>query len=63
MSDVDFNEWYEVGHPVILTDDFGKEHKTVTTSKAWNLCGTSVVNCEGWRAYNLSRIKPMEAHS
>ena len=62
MKAQDFNEWYEVGHPVYVVDDFGKEHKSETTSEAWDLCGTAVVNCKGFRAYDLDRVKPMETH-
>ena len=63
MTVDEFNEWYELGQPVILVDDFGKEHVTKTTSPAWDMCGSAVVKVEGRSGgYDLDRIKPMETH-
>ena len=64
MNYKEFNKWYQVGQPVVLTDDFGGEHTTTTRSEAWELCGTSVVSCEGkgFGAYDLSRVRPLETH-
>ena len=65
MTADEWNEWYKPGHPVILTDDEGKEHQTRTRSVAWSLgCGHHVVKVEGWTGgYSLNRIRAMEAHS
>ena len=63
MTAHEFNELNQVGCPVILTDDFGKTHQTFTTSMAWNLCGTDVVNTKLYRAYDLNRIKAAETES
>jgi len=64
MQAEEFNEWYEVGHPVIVTKDDGSEVRTNTRSVAWDLCGTPVVMVNGIRGgYMLSRVRPMETHS
>ncbi|MFL0802412.1 MAG: hypothetical protein K6L81_01755 [Agarilytica sp.] len=64
ISAEEFNELYPKGTPVILADDFGKEHQTNTRSEAWDLCGTLVVMVEGRSGgYDLSRLKPMETHN
>jgi hypothetical protein len=63
MTSEEFNLWYRPGTPVLLTDDSGGEHATVTQSEAWDLCGTPVVKVNGHRGgYDLSRIKVMEHH-
>jgi hypothetical protein len=64
MNASDFNEWYEVGVSVILTDDFGKEHQTNTKSEAWELGdGSPVIMVDGRSGgYDLNRIKVMESH-
>lgn len=63
MDAEEFNEWYQPGTPVIYTDDFGNEEQTVTTSIAWDLCGTPVVKLEGKRGgYDIERVKVLEAH-
>ncbi len=59
----DFNDWYPVGTPVILSDDFGEDHQTVTRSAAWEVGGTPVVMVTGRSGgYDLGRIKVMETH-
>lgn len=60
MNIEELNEFYKAGHAVIVTDDFGKEHQTVTTSIAWDLCGTPVIRCEGFGTYDLDRVKFLE---
>ena len=49
----------EVGMNVIVTDDFGKEHKTQLTVLPWQLGhGSMVANCTGFTCYDCSRIRP-----
>lgn len=64
MTADEWNKWYEVGHPVVLTDDFGIEHQTHTRSVAWELGhGEPVVSVVGRSGgYSLKRIRPMETH-
>ena len=61
MTSSQFNLLYDVGTEVILTDDFGKEHRTKTRSPAWDLGdGTPVVSVEGRTGgYALERIRPV----
>jgi hypothetical protein len=64
MSSWAVNLWNQTippGTDVILTDDFGEEHKTKTRSPAHQLgCGTPVVQVEGRSGgYLLWRIRPV----
>ena len=63
MTASEFNERNKVGCSVTLTDDFGKEHQTVTTSLAWEVSGIPVVSTKLYRCYDLSRITPMAAEA
>ena len=52
-------ELCEVGMPVIVIDDFGKEHPSKLLALPWKLGhGQWVANCEGFRAYMTNRIRP-----
>ena len=59
MTATEFNKLFKVGTKFILTDDFGTKHKTKTTTAAWDLCGTVVVSCERFKAYDISRLELM----
>lgn len=49
---------YPIGTLVIVTDDLGEEHYTVTTSDAFMLGGHTPVISTGWRkCYLLTRIR------
>ena len=55
----DWNKKYPEGTPVILTDDLGNKHETVTRSIAWDVCGSPVVKVNGISGgYLLERVKP-----
>lgn len=60
-----WNAMYPSGSPCILTDDFGREHKTNTRSIAWELGhGEAVVKVEGRSGgYMLDRIRMLETHT
>ena len=61
---VDWNKLYPVGTPVVLTDDFGKKHKTKTRSIAWVAGTQAIVSVEGRTGgYSLYRIKADEETS
>ncbi len=63
ISVEEFNEWYPIGTPVILTKDNGEEIPTNTRSMAWDLCGTPAVMVSGISGgYDLGRIKVLESH-
>lgn len=48
-----------IGMPVIVTDDFGKDHASKLLGLPWKLGhGQWVANCEGFRAYATNRIRP-----
>ena len=56
---LDWNQRYPVGTKVIVTDDDGNEHHTVTISEAEILGDhTPVISTEWKRCYLLSRVKP-----
>ena len=60
MTSEKFNRLHPPGTPVIYTDDFGNKATTVTTSMAWDLCGTPVVSIEGKTGgHDLERIKAL----
>jgi len=55
----DWNSKYKPPMDVILTDDFGAEHKTRTRSIAWEICGHASVMVDGRSGgYLLERIRP-----
>ena len=61
MKADDFNELVKMGDAVIVTDDFGKEHRSATRSIAWDIpSGSTLVHCEGFRSYSVERIKVVE---
>lgn len=64
MTSDDFNEWYQVGQPVTVTLDNGREMQTSTRSIAWDLGdGTPVIKLHGViGGYDLSRVKILETH-
>lgn len=50
----------EVGMKVVVTDDFGKTHETVTTSRPWALGhGHYICHTEKFRSYDCNRIRPL----
>ena len=54
----EWNELYPIGKEVIVTDDDGNEHETVTIGEAGMLGGhTPVISTEWKRCYHLSRVK------
>lgn len=56
-----WNNKYPPGTPVILTDDFGNTHETITRSIAWEICGHASVKVDGRAGgYLLDRIKPVK---
>jgi hypothetical protein len=58
---LDWNSKYPVGTKVLLTDDTGNEHETVTTSEAGMLGGhTPVIWTEFKPCYLLTRIKAIQ---
>ena len=61
MKAKDFNYFVGLYAAVIVTDDLGREHQTVTTSKAWDIpSGETLVHCKGFRSYSVERVKVME---
>lgn len=54
-----FNEQFPSGSPVILTDDFRREHKTRTIGSAWLTgSGDAIVKVEGITGgYDVARLK------
>ena len=54
-----WNAAHPSGTPVVLTDDFGREHATRTRSIAWVVCDHVSVLVEGRTGgYLLDRIRP-----
>ena len=53
-------ELCEVGMAVIVTDDFGKEHKSKLLCLPWKLGhGQWIAHCEGFPSYITNRIRPL----
>jgi hypothetical protein len=65
MTAEEFNDWYQVGHPVIVVKDDGTEFQTNTRSAAWTIGnGRAVIKISGITGgYDLARIRPMEVHA
>lgn len=59
MKAEEFNKSFPVGSDVIYTDDFKKEHRTKTTSEAWEIgSGHVLVSIQGKSGgYDIARIK------
>ncbi|MCR4319755.1 MAG: hypothetical protein NUV74_05390 [Candidatus Brocadiaceae bacterium] len=64
MKASEWNEWYEIGYPVLVKKDDGSVVQTKTRSEAWELGhGQAVIKLEGISGgYSLDRVQAMETH-